>query len=102
MYRNAVHDVLTIDCQQLVMDYQNQVELCAYNSGSTIFDPVQRGLATFRPIALYPFDSWRAERGRLNAVVEITVKYSVPNIGDYTLLVERMRGDELVEVVWQR
>lgn len=102
MYRDLFHDVLTIDCRPLVKDYFGAIQLCAYNSGSTIYNPVSRGNNTFQSIADYPFDLWRAKRGKSNAVAEVTIAYSVPNIRDYTLRCERMRGDQIVKTLWQR
>ena len=100
-YRSEAHDVLTIDTAQIVRDYSEVMTLCPYNSGSTIFRPVPRGHGTFKPIEEYPFEEWESKRGVKDAVVEVAVAKGVPNIIDYVMRVERMKGAEIIELIWE-
>lgn len=101
-YRKKKHDVLTIDSASLVAEHRASIELCPYNSGSTAYNAVRRGLDTFKSIEAYPFDDWRAKRPAIGAVVEVAVKYSVPNILDHVLKVESRQGDEILNTIYQQ
>lgn len=101
-YRDRVHDVIAVDTRTLVARHEENITLSPYNSGSTIFNPVPRGSATFSRIADYPFEEWRSKRSRRDAVVELAVEYSVADIGDLALRVERRIGATVEETVWQR
>jgi len=72
-YRNSAHLVLTIDTKKLVEKYQDKLELSPINSGSTLFNPARRGPGTFLRLSDHPADT---------KVVEVTVKYSIPEIKD--------------------
>jgi len=49
----------------------------------------------------YPFDE-RVKQGRPKnqAVVELAVDYSVPDIADLVIRVEHMQGEDHLETVW--
>jgi len=87
---------------RLVAMHEKQITLCPINSGSTIFKPQPRGVGTFLPIADYPFDEWAGRRPIRDAVVELVVKYSVPNIDSLVERVEERKGDRVVEAVLDR
>ena len=91
-YRNRSHSVLTIDTRQLVARYSKTLRLSPINSGSTIYKPQPRGYGTFKLTSAYPFDERRRKRGLANAVAEMCVDYSVPDIRDFVVRVVRMRG----------
>jgi hypothetical protein len=101
-YRNRAHDVLTVDTASLVAAHEQRVTLAPINTGSTIFNPQPRGVGTFLPIADYPYEDWRRRRGRADAVVELAVEHSVPDIVQHTLLVEACRGEDVLEILWER
>lgn len=98
-YREKTHDVLTVDTERLLAIHANQITLCPYNSGSTIFNPVDRGVNTFLSIADHPFEHWRKKRGR-DAVVEVAVDTGVPNIDNIVVKVEKMHGSDVIEEIY--
>jgi hypothetical protein len=97
-YRTKCHDVLTVDSRSLIKRYEHEITLSAYNSGSTVYKPVPRGLSTFRSIAEYPSDKkGRAEK----PVAEVAVDRGVRDVRSFVIKVERMMGDEVVDVIWE-
>jgi hypothetical protein len=58
-----------------------------------------RGRHTFKSIAAYPT---RASGGPAKPVIELAVEYSIPDIAEVTLRVERRRGREFGGVLWER
>jgi uncharacterized protein DUF7002 len=98
-YRNREHDVFTLDAAQLVQRYEESIFLAPYNTGSTAYEPPPRGRETFKSIADYPFDEWRAKRGVRDAVVELVVLGGVADITDFVVSVERRRGAETLEAL---
>lgn len=101
-YRRRQHCVLTIETAALLRLHANQTQLSPINSGSTIFRPQPRGMETFSSIADYPFATWQRKRGRENAVVELVVDYSVPDIADHVLSVDERRAGQTVRNVYRR
>lgn len=101
-YRNKRHCVLTLDTRALVTAHTDAILLSPMNSGSTIYRPLPRGATTFQAIADYPFEERRTTRAIQNAVVELLVKYAVPNIAAYVLKVEERKGTDIVSTVWVR
>jgi hypothetical protein len=100
-YRDRVHTVLHVDTQRVVTDYRDRIKLTAINSGNTLPIARPRGLNTFLAIEAYPFEEIRRKRKVADAVAELSVKYSVPNVAEYITRVERRKADTLVEVVWE-
>ena len=79
-----------------------RVTLSPINSGSTIYNPRPRGSTTFMRIADFPFEERRRARGR-NAIIELAVDHSVPDIADVLFRTERRRvGGKIEEVLWER
>lgn len=89
-YRGRPQTVLTLDTASLLAAHGARAELSAINSGATIFGGPRRGLATFVPLADYPFAEWRAKRSAGEAVVELTIPVAVPDAARHVLLVERV------------
>lgn len=102
LYRDRAHEVLVIDCEGLVDEYEDRMFLCPINSGATIYNARPRGSDTFRLIKDYPFDERRRARGRRNAVVELAVDYGVPDVSKFVIRVERRKGAVVEDVIWQR
>jgi hypothetical protein len=98
--RNRACDVLLIDTLSLLRMYRQQAELSPINSGATKPFPARRGRQTFLPLALYPFDYWRGKRPLHDAVVELTVRDAVLDIGQYLLSVERRSAGHSPVVLW--
>jgi hypothetical protein len=97
-YRRKCHDVLTVDSRSLIARHAHDITLSAYNSGSTVYRPIPRGLSTFRSIAEYPSN----KRGRAEKpVAEVAVDHGVRDIRSVVIKVERMMGDEVVDVIWE-
>lgn len=100
-YKNRTHCVLTIDTAELLERHGESVRLSAINSGATLYRPVSRGSNTFLPPSGYPFDERQRARGNANAIAELTVEYSVPDVEELTLSAKNMRHGEVIEVLFQ-
>jgi hypothetical protein len=101
-YRNRKHTVITVDTASLVAKYADRMVLSPINSGSTIYNPRERGLDTFRSFKTYPFAERRRLRGLGNAVAELAIKYGVPDLVDFTVRAEHRKGDKTLEVLFRR
>ena len=102
-YKNRPHCVLTVDTAQLLERHAGRVKLSPYNSGCTLYNPPERGRGTFLPLEDYPFqERKRKAGGNKNAVAELTVEYSVPDIADLTIEVTRMKGEQVIETIFVR
>ncbi len=93
-YRGIDHDVLELDTAALVAAYDDIITLSPINSGATRPFPARRGLATFLPIAAYPYGYWRSRRPRGERVVELAVDRCVPDVARFVRRVTVMRSDE--------
>lgn len=102
LYRNGEHTVITIDTRSFLSAHSGSTSLSPINSGSTLYKPVRRGRFTFLPIAEYPFEDRRKKRGIANAIAELAVDYSIPDLVEHTIAVERMSGGDLLEVLYSR
>ena len=94
-YRDKVHDILELNTRILIADYKDKLTLSPINSGSTLFNPRQRGTATFARVKDYAY----AERPQNNKVAEFAIDYGVPNIADYVERVIEMKGDAVTKVI---
>lgn len=101
-YRDKKHCVLTLDTRRLVAHYTKTITLSPMNSGSTIYDPLPRGAKTFLPISEFPFEDRRATRALQNTVVELLVKYAVPNVDEFVLRVEERKGATVLKRLLDR
>ena len=101
-YKNRRHTVLIVDTESLIAAHPERVTLSPIDSGSTLFEPAPRGRDTFLPLDLYPFDRRRRQRGPRNAVAELAVEYSVPDIREYVISVEERGAGRPLESIWRR
>ena len=102
-YRKRRHDVLTIDTRALLERHLSSVTLCPINSGATLYPTAtRRGPETFRSLADYDLPAMVKWRGAADAIVELTVDYSVPNIESLTSRVERRFNGEPPVVLWEK
>jgi hypothetical protein len=85
-YGSREHDVLVVDTRRLIDRHRHRITLSHVNSGATRSGDAARGSTTFRPIVSYPY------RGTRDAVAELAVEHSVPDIEELTVRVERWRG----------
>ena len=101
-YKNMWHTVLVVDTESLLADCRDRVTLSPINSGSTLFRPPPRGRDTFLPPGEYPFRRRRRERGASDAIAELAVDRSVPDIRKHVLLVEERKAGAPPKLVWRR
>lgn len=100
-YRKHPQVVLTLDTAGIVAKYQDAILLSPINSGSTIWNPVKRGAATFLPIVDFPFAERRKTKSKADALVELVVTGGVPDIGDHVIAVHRVEQTKPTEL-WRR
>ena len=93
-YRSIEHEVLELDTAALVAANRDAIVLSPINSGATRPFPAPRGLATFLPIAEYPYAHWRSKRPRGERIVELAVNRCVPEIAQFVRRVTTMRSGE--------
>jgi hypothetical protein len=98
-YRDHAHTVITVETGGLVSKYADRIFLSPINSGSTIYNPRERGCDTFRRFSDYPFEQRRALRGIANAVAECAVLRGVPDLRDFVMRVEHRQGSRTLEVL---
>jgi hypothetical protein len=91
-YKGLRQTLIIVDCAKLLSRHSDRVTLCPINSGATRPMACPRGRNSFLPISEYPFDDFRRTRGRKNAVVELAVDYSVPDIRDLVISVSELGG----------
>jgi hypothetical protein len=101
-YRDRVHCILTVDTKQLLERHLERVKLSPINSGSTLYNPQPRGTGTFFPLSEYPFEERKKKRGLMNAVAELCVDYSVPDISELVTRVAHMEGQRERDVIFER
>ncbi|MBS3652464.1 hypothetical protein KEU06_28155 [Pseudaminobacter sp. 19-2017] len=100
-YRDVPQTVLTLDSAKLVAKHRNNIWLSPINSGSTLFNPVARGLETFRRIADFPFAQRAKTRQLQNNVVELVVDHSVSDVADFVLAVHTVRNEDILGEIWR-
>jgi hypothetical protein len=99
-YRDEVHTVLTIDTATLLARHAGRVLLSPINSGCTKPYPHPRGLATFQPLATYPFAAYDHSRSRKDPVVELAVEGGVADVRELVVRVEERRAGNAGTVIW--
>lgn len=88
-YRESPHLVIEFDTAKLLEAHATAVLLSPINSGSTAYNPVPRGAATFSRIEQFPFEHWRRKRGnRRTAIAEFTVEYAVSDAIEFVTCAE--------------
>lgn len=90
--RGKHHLVLTLDSYRFVNSYEQQITLCAMNSGNTNPFPQRRGKSSFMRMSQYPFAE-RRKRGVYYTVVELAVDRDITDILDFVLSAETMTSD---------
>lgn len=91
-YRDKEHVVLTVSTKDLVVMHGSDLRVSRINSGSTLYNPPPRGRATFIPLA----------DANIKPLVELVVPRSIPRITAATVRVQRMKGGEVLETLWER
>jgi hypothetical protein len=101
-YRNRPHTVIVAETRALVERHMRCITLSPINSGALFGGAgVKRGLDTFQRIGDFPFDAMRKKR-KEDAIVELAVEYSVPDISQLTLKVEEWDRGRRRKVIWRR
>jgi hypothetical protein len=101
-YRKSVHDVLVFDTAHIVDAYGENIGLTSMNTGATIFPSAPpRGAESFMSIADYPFARRRRGRKLEDALVELCVTGGVDNVKDFVIRVERRKGADVIETVYE-
>lgn len=96
-YKNQRHLVLTIKAATILKANAKRIELCRMNSGCTKPFPHPRGLQTFKSIGEYPDANW----SRPEPIVELTVDYSVEDIGRHVISVQEAGAGKANRLVWE-
>jgi hypothetical protein len=99
--RHVPQLVLTIDTRSLVAAHRDQILLSGMNTGSTIRRPLPRGARTFLPIADFPYEERRRTRSAADALVELVVAGTVPDVMSHMVEVDEVGPDRRVEI-WRR
>lgn len=100
-YRNQEKTVLYVRTAELLERHAERVVLAPMNTGCTKPWPHPRGPATFAALDVYPYDEY-VRKKRLEAVVEMAVEGSVPDIRDLVLRAEEIRPGGEARVVFER
>ena len=100
-YRGTPHIVLTISTRRLVDRYEDAIQVATINTGSTVYRAVPRGRDTFVPLGDFDYDASRRKRGRSRAIAEVVLEYSLPDVEDLILSVERWIDGRASKVIWQ-
>lgn len=99
-YKNLQHEVITFDTARVVDRFGARVRLSPINSGNTIYPPKrQYGVDTFCSIADYPYEERVRARSIRDAIVEVAVEGSLGDVEELAVVVERRRGEEILEVI---
>jgi len=92
--------LILVDCAKLLSRHADKVTLCPINSGATRPFAWPRGKSSFLSIEDYPFEEFRKRRGRKNAVAELSIDYSVPDICDFVISVSELGGGREDRKIW--
>lgn len=100
-YRKTENLVLTLDTASMVFAHGDAIELCAINSGfAQPHSKAKRSLDTFKSIEDYHHRSRLSPRTSAPwDVAELCVKGAVLDINDHILKVERVRQNDVLEVL---
>lgn len=101
-HRKNAHIVIITETAALLRKYRAAVLLSPINSGSTIRRAAKRGIATFQSPDVYPYDTRKKSRGAEHAIVELAIEYSVPDVREFVLRVERRQESQVLEVLYSK
>lgn len=90
-YRSQAQVVLHVDTCRLVERYEDQIQLCRFNSGAiTQRNHPMRSRESWMPIRLFPYEEYRSRYGGSGALAEVTVLDAVPDVLELTVKVEHI------------
>lgn len=93
-YRNDWHTIIEIDTKQLLDGHLEDMTLTRINTGAVLYNPPARGAHSFVPIAEVDFDAWRSKRARRQAIAEVVVDQSLPDVEALAVGVYRARAED--------
>jgi len=93
-YKGGRQTILVVNTAKLLERHAGAVSLCHMNSGATQPMAFPRGTDTFMPLEDYPLAERRKKYGTKNAVAEVTVLHSVPDIADLVTEVYEIGGGQ--------
>lgn len=100
-YQNRAHDVLVFDTERLLQQHGETACVAPFNTGATIFPTApRRGRDTFCPVERYDYSTAVKQRGKTEAIVELTVDYSVTEVGQLLHRAERREPDQPPVALW--
>jgi hypothetical protein len=88
-YRSEKHCVIIVDTAQLLERHLDRVTLSPINSGSTIYKPQPRSMATFLPIDKYP----------RTTAAELAVDYHVPDLRELVVRADIRRAGRVLRIL---
>ena len=97
-YRDAAHDVLTLDTRAFIGEYEKRITVCPINSG---FAMPMFGKVTRRSFESFQTIQQRAQTGRLGGLAELTVNYAAPDAWRFVTSVESWRGKQRLRTIWR-
>ena len=98
-YRNAAHDVLTLDTRAFIGEYLERITVCPINSG---FAMPMFGKVTSRSFETFQTIEQRASTDGLSGLAELTVGYAAPDAWRFVTSVESWRGNQRLRTIWRR
>ena len=106
VYRSIPQILISINTEQLLARYAEQIALTPINTGNARRQPAQRGLCTFVPYETWLESGWTSEtealhtrpRLRSHPPAELTVAYAVPDVMDLVIDVRRLEAGELLHI----
>lgn len=97
-YRGQDQVILHIDTRRLVQRYEDQIQLCRFNSGAiTQKNHPARSRRSWLSIRRYPYAEYRRKHGKSGALAEVTVLDAVPDVLDLIVEVEHRSASRLIE-----
>ena len=97
-YRNAAHDVLTLDTRAFIGEYLERIKVCPINSG---FAMPMFGKVTSRSFETFQTIERRASTEGLSGLAELTVDYAAPDAWRFVTSVESWRGKQCLRTIWR-
>ena len=95
-HKDKMQTIITVDMKLLVERHYDNIRLCHINSGCTRSVEHRRGLSTFKTIDEFDPRDYK-NCSKREAIAEVAVIYSVPDIKDLIVSVDHVRGPESVE-----
>ncbi len=97
-YRNATHDVLTLNTRSFVGEYLDRIRVCQINSG---FAMPMFGRVTKRSFESFQTIERRAATEGLSGLAELTVAYAAPDAWRFVVSVDSGRGKQRLGTIWR-